>query len=305
MPTAPALSPLDAPRWAVVPERALRIAGVVFAGAAAVPTLALCPLVLYAFDLTPLVVWVTTASTMFFAYWVMRLSRARSGFARAAKVLGLSVAGGAMNGIAAGALSGLTTLEGEAAIALPMYGAAVGLAYGIAFGLVNVLLVAVAERTNHAPRILSAQRTQRTVANLAIAVSVALLAVVLLVGVDPERFVHAHDGMTGATRASFALMLYLPLVAMMLAGGVALASALALGVRRRWLRRVLRGEDTRYRVMPLADLPADLDLAELAVGRARTGTPPEILVRVDTADEAEGGAYRSAEHLTLLARLTR
>ncbi len=303
---APAFSPLDAPRWAVLPERALRIAGVAFAGAAAVPTLALCPLVLYAFDMSPLVVWVTTASTMFFAYWVMRLSRARSGIARAGKVLALSVAGGAVNGIVAGALSGLATLEGEAVIVLPMYGAAVGIGYGVLFGLVNAALVALTEGTRRSPSLPSAQRTQRIVATLGVAVSVALFGVVILAGVDPERFVHEHDGMTGATRGSFALLLYLPLVTMMLATGVALASAFALGVRRRWLRRVLRGEDRRYRVMPLADVSSGTDLAVLEVGDARTGTHPEILVRVDAAeDEAEGGAYRSAEHLTPLARLTR
>ena len=41
--------------------------------------------------------------------------------------MALSVAGGALNGIVAGGLSGLALLEGEAAIVLPIYGAAVGL----------------------------------------------------------------------------------------------------------------------------------------------------------------------------------
>ena len=101
------------------PERALRIAGALFAGAAAVPTLALCPLVLYAFDMGPLVAWVTTASTVFFAYWVMRLSSFGSGTAGAWKAFGLSIAGGLVNGLVAGALGGATTLEvGTAMVAL-------------------------------------------------------------------------------------------------------------------------------------------------------------------------------------------
>jgi hypothetical protein len=302
MAKAHALSPLDAPPWTVAPERALRIAAVAFAGAAAVPSLALCSLVLYAFDMSPVVVWVTAASTMFCAYWVMRLSRARSSVARAVKVLALSVAGGAVNGLAAGALSGFAMLQVEAMVLLATYGAAVGIGYGLVFGIVNLALVAIAGRSSRSPSALGAQRT---VANLGAAVAVALLAVVLLVGLDPEPYAHQHDDMTGATRASFALLLWLPPITMLLAAGVALASGVALAARRRWLQRVLRGEESRYRVMPLAQVAAASDLEVLDVGGGGASTAPGILVRIDTPDEVPGGAYRSAEHLTPLARLTR
>ena len=70
---------------------------------------------------------------------------------------------------------------------------------------------------------------------------------------------------------------------------------------RRWLDRVVRGDEPRYRVVPLADGSTDASCSLLA--RGQRVEAESLLVRVDEEVETADSAYRQMERLTPLARL--
>jgi hypothetical protein len=288
---------LDPPPWAATPERALRVAAVVFCAGAAVPSLSCCSLVRMAFASSPAAPWVSAVTTGFFAYWVLRLSPRKAW--RAPAVFGLSIVGGAINGLVAGALSGWLTPEPESAIGLALYGAVLGVVYGVAFGVANALLVTVALVT---PRPSSMSRGRAVTRLAAAACGLLSLALFTFTAMHDHSFPDWVDRVERTTDSA-ALALEGSAALTLLAAMVAITSAVAQRRRAHWLARISRGEDPRYRVVPIEGTVAPSSLEVFA--HMGGSFNESLIVRVNPATGDAGSAYRQAEHLTPIARLAR
>ncbi len=287
---------LDPPRWAATPERALRVAAVVFCAGAAVPALSCCSLVRSTFA-SPPVPWMTAITTGFFAYWVLRLSPRNAW--RAPAVFGMSIVGGALNGLVAGALCGLLSPEPESAIGFALYGALYGVLFGAVFGVANAVIVSVARWDERPANMSRGGAVTRLAATVCVLLGLALFAFTALHDHSfpdwIERVERTGSSVAFALEASAALTCVTAVVAVM--------GAVEQRRRARWLACITRGEDPRYRVVPVEGAMAASSLKVFA--HVGSSGAESLIVRVDPAPGDAGSAYRQAEHLTPIARLAR
>ena len=295
-------SPLDVSRWSASPEKALRLSIVSLAAGAVVPALVSFRLAMQVMTADACVVWVTVLTTLAFAYSVARLSPARIGAWRAPAAFALSVVGGALNGLVAGAVCGQFFLGNEAAV-VGTYGAFFGLGYGAIFGLGNAWLVEVARRSSRFPSIMGAGRT---VTRLAASVALLLLVALALPCACRDEIRAALHESSSAAGASITVGLGFAGTVMLSAAALAISAAHAQRRRRRWIESVSRGDEPGYRVLPEGRAPSATALALIDDEAAASALElPAILVRVDLCAGFEAGAYRQAERLIPLARLGR
>ena len=292
-------SPFESPRWLrwlSSPGRSLRVAVVTLSAGAAVPVLCSFPYTKVGLGVSPEAPFITLVSTACLAYFVIHLSQPRPQPALFAA--GLSAVFGALNGAIAGFLSAGFGSEGASSLSVGVIGAGVGSVCGLAFGIVNAALVKFAHRKSAGASRLD---DGDLVAHLASLVFVGLASVLVVCALCSHN--PARDGVPwiAADERPLACAIRFSEGLAMVAALVAAFTAQRQRRLRRWLDRVVRGDEPRYRVVPLADGSTDASCSLLA--RGQRVEAESLLVRVDEEVETADSAYRQMERLTPLARL--